>query len=133
MLASESLFHQFRFDPPVLAELMAERNWAGTVTVLLRTGEGTFEARNLFPVGRITEDPATGSAATAVGAYLRELGAVKPGARVTIKQGRHVGRPIELLVDVTESGGIVVTGSASVIDSRAGASCAKPPPMSAGG
>lgn len=116
MLACESLFHQFRFDPPALAELMAERNWAGSVTVLLRTGKGIFEARNLFPVGRITEEPATGAAAAAAGAYLRELEAVNPGARVTIKKGRHVGRPSELLVDVTESGGIV-TGSAAVISS----------------
>ena len=71
-----------------------------------------FEARNLFPVGRITEDPATGSAAAAVGGYLRALGAVHPPTRVLIEQGRHVGRPSELTVDIPERGGIVVSGRA---------------------
>jgi predicted PhzF superfamily epimerase YddE/YHI9 len=34
---------------------------------------------------------------------------------VTIRQGRHVGRPSLLLVDVPEAGGITVTGSATPI------------------
>ncbi|AIV41005.1 MULTISPECIES: PhzF family phenazine biosynthesis protein [unclassified Curtobacterium] len=115
VLADVELFHQFRFDPAALAALKREYGWEGTVTVLHRTGPLEFEARNLFPAGRITEDPATGSAAASTGAYLRAVGAVSPGARVVIRQGRHVGRPSVLLVDVPESGGITVTGGATPI------------------
>ncbi|MCS6579478.1 PhzF family phenazine biosynthesis protein [Curtobacterium poinsettiae] len=115
VLHDRELFHQFRFAPGPLAELKREAGWAGTVTVLHRTGDREYEARNLFPAGRITEDPATGSAAASTGAYLRQIGAVHPGDRVTIRQGRHVGRPSLLLVDVPEAGGITVTGSATPI------------------
>jgi len=113
VLHDRELFHQFRFAPGPLAELKREAGWAGTVTVLHRTGDREYEARNLFPAGRITEDPATGSAAASTGAYLRQIGAVQPGDRITIRQGRHVGRPSLLLVDVPEAGGITVTGSAT--------------------
>ncbi|ROP72281.1 PhzF family phenazine biosynthesis protein [Curtobacterium sp. PhB115] len=115
VLHDRELFHQFRFAPGPLADLKREAGWAGTVTVLHRTGDLEYEARNLFPAGRITEDPATGSAAASTGAYLREIGAVGPGDRVVIRQGRHVGRPSLLLVDVPEAGGITVTGSATPI------------------
>ncbi|OII12586.1 PhzF family phenazine biosynthesis protein [Curtobacterium sp. MCBA15_008] len=114
-LDDEELFHQFRFAPASLAALKAEAGWFGTVTVLHRTAALEYEARNLFPAGRITEDPATGSAAASTGAYLREVGAVEAGDRVVIRQGRHVGRPSILLVDVPASGGITVTGSATPV------------------
>ncbi|WP_420368938.1 PhzF family phenazine biosynthesis protein [Curtobacterium sp. L1-20] len=116
VLEDEDLFHQFRFDPAAVAELKTEAGWAGTITVLHRTAPLEYEARNLFPAGRITEDPATGSAAASTGAYLREVGAVRAGDRVVIRQGRHVGRPSVLLVDVPATGGITVTGGATPID-----------------
>ncbi len=115
VLADPELFHQFRFDPRTLAELKADAGWAGTVTVLHRTGPLEYEARNLFPAGRISEDPATGSAAASTGAYLRAVGAVRGGDRVVIRQGRHVGRPSVLLVDVPAAGGVTVTGGATAI------------------
>ncbi|ROS77433.1 PhzF family phenazine biosynthesis protein [Curtobacterium sp. PhB130] len=115
VLADEDLFHQFRFDPSALAELKRERGWAGTVTVLHPTAPGEYEARNLFPAGRITEDPATGSAAASTGAYLRAIGRAHDGDRIVIRQGRHVGRPSILLVDVPASGGITVRGGATRI------------------
>ncbi|MPY46983.1 PhzF family phenazine biosynthesis protein, partial [Streptomyces phyllanthi] len=74
-----------------------------------------FEARNLFPVGTITEDPATGSAAAAVGAYLRDTGLLEAPATLTIHQGRHVGRLSLLRVDIPAEGGITVSGTASLI------------------
>ncbi|WP_144760364.1 PhzF family phenazine biosynthesis protein [Curtobacterium sp. 9128] len=115
VLADAELFHQFRFDPVALAELKRERGWAGTVTVLHPTCPGEYEARNLFPAGRITEDPATGSAAASTGAYLRAIGRAAAGDRIVIRQGRHVGRPSILLVDVPASGGITVRGGATPI------------------
>jgi PhzF family phenazine biosynthesis protein len=115
VLRDADLFHQFRFAPALLAPFMRAQGWLGTVTVLRAVGPLEYEARNLFPVGRISEDPATGSAAAAVGAYLRSIGRARAGDRVVIRQGRHVGRPSLLLVDVTASGGIRVTGGATPI------------------
>jgi PhzF family phenazine biosynthesis protein len=120
VLADAAAFDAFTFDPARARRLMDARGWPATIAVLHRTAEDPadaedrmrFEARNVFPVGRITEDPATGAAAAAVGGYLRGLGAVRPPARVRIAQGRHVGRPSELVVDIPERGGIVVSGTA---------------------
>lgn len=113
VIADREVFHQFRFSPPEVAALMREQGWLGTVTVLYGEDPADLEARNLFPVGRITEDPATGSAAASTGAYLRAQGF--PGTSVRIRQGRHVGRPSELLVAIPETGGIVVSGGATPI------------------
>jgi PhzF family phenazine biosynthesis protein len=115
VLSSQDAFDRFSFDPDALRALMDEQQWLGTVTVLKALGEREFEARNLFPVGTITEDPATGSAAASVGAYLRDTGLLAAPATVTIHQGRHVGRPSLLLVDVPTEGGVTVSGTASVI------------------
>ncbi|KXO89538.1 PhzF family phenazine biosynthesis protein [Tsukamurella pseudospumae] len=111
VLADRELFHQFSFAPKPLADLMGEE-WAGTVTVLSPLDDDLYEARNLFPVGRITQDPATGSAAASTGAYLREIDHVPAGRRVTILQGAHVGRPSRLVVDIPPTGGITVSGRA---------------------
>ncbi|WP_258133417.1 PhzF family phenazine biosynthesis protein [Microbacterium sp. MYb32] len=113
VLADRELFHQFRFSPADVATIMRERGWTGTVTVLNAIGPLAFEARNLFPVGRITEDPATGSAAAATGAYLRAHGF--SGQTIHIRQGRHVGRPSELPVTIPDRGGIGVAGAATRI------------------
>ena len=115
VFADQAEFDAFTFDPAALRALMDAQGWAGTVTTLCVRGAGEFEARNLFPVGTLSEDPATGSAAASVGGYLRELGLLAPPTRVIIRQGRHVGRPSLLLVDVPVSGGIVVSGTATEI------------------
>lgn len=108
-------FDAFAFDPDAVRALMDEQGWSGTVTTAVERAPGDFETRNLFPVGTITEDPATGSAAAALGAYVREFGAIPVPGRLTVYQGRHVGRPSVLLVDVPAEGGLVVTGTASTI------------------
>jgi len=115
-IESRDVFDAFSFDPLAVRELMDARGWPATITVAHRTASDRFVARNLFPVGRITEDPATGSAAAAFGAYLRALGTVQPPARIEIEQGAHVGRPGLLTVDIPAAGGIVVSGSAVKID-----------------
>jgi len=59
------------------------------------------------------EDPATGAAAAAFGAYLRELGLVTPPVRLTLHQGHDLGRPSLLLVDLTpDDDRVRVTGHA---------------------
>ncbi len=60
------------------------------------------------------EDPATGAAAAAFGAYLRALDLVDVPARITIHQGHDLGRPSLLTVDIPAGAdaGISVTGTA---------------------
>jgi PhzF family phenazine biosynthesis protein len=100
-------------DQGELAALMADEGWGATVAVIARTGPTTFQARNPFPPGGVREDPATGSAAAALGGYLRALGLVQPPVRITVLQGRHVGRPGVLTVDIPAGdGGIAVSGTA---------------------
>ena len=82
----------------------AELVWRESATV--------FHARSPFPFGGVVEDPATGAAAAAFGAYLRELQLVTPPATITIHQGEDMGRPSLLIVDIGEQGGIRVTGQA---------------------
>lgn len=113
VISEDLIFDSFEFDPALIRQLMDQQGWTGTITVLRLLNAQTFEARNLFPVGVITEDPATGSAAASVGAYLRALGLVQTPTQVQIQQGRHVGRPSILEVDIPEHGGITVTGSAT--------------------
>lgn len=87
-----------------------------TVDLVWREHPDQFHARNPFPVGGVVEDPATGAAAAAFGAYLRQIGAVTPPARVRVLQGQDMGRPSELLIDIeADRPEISVTGTAVVI------------------
>jgi len=115
VIADPARFDGFTFDPSAARALMDGQGWAGTITVAHRTVPEEYEARNIFPVGTLVEDPATGSAAAALGAYLRSLGLVRPPQRVLVHQGRHVGRPGLLTVDIPATGGIVVSGTAALI------------------
>ncbi|GLI26812.1 oxidoreductase [Agromyces rhizosphaerae] len=112
VVADVEALDRVAFDPAAMRALMDAEGWAATVTVAHRRGPAEFEVRNVFPVGAIVEDPATGAAAAALGAYLREVGAVAPPADLVIHQGRHVGRPSLLRVHVPERGGITVSGTA---------------------
>ena len=114
---SLDVFDGFGFDPLAVQALRRERGWTGTVTVVHAGGEiadgAVIEARNLFPVGDITEDPATGSAAAALGVYLRERAGLHAPFHITVRQGRHIGRPSILEVDVPPVGGVHVRGGAT--------------------
>lgn len=116
-VTAREVFDTFTFDPGAMRELLDERGWKGTAIVVHVEGglaDGLVaEARNLFPVGDITEDPATGSAAASLGAYLRDRVGVPAPFGFTVRQGRHIGRPSVLKVDVPASGGIVVRGGAT--------------------
>jgi PhzF family phenazine biosynthesis protein len=83
-----------------------------TLQLIWRESVDVFHSRNPFPVGGVVEDPATGAAAAALGGYLRDTGLVKPPTTITIRQGEAMGRPSRLIVDIPDSGGIVVTGAA---------------------
>lgn len=88
-----------------------------TVQLVWRETADRFRARNPFPVGNVVEDPATGAAAAALGAYLRWRRELVPPARFTIIQGVEMGRPSLIEVEVPDAdGGIRVTGTAVSLD-----------------
>lgn len=62
-------------------------------------GEGRVMARMFDRWDAIGEDPATGSAAGPLGAYLARQGLAGMPGRVRIAQGEMVGRPSTLIVD----------------------------------
>ncbi|WP_437017871.1 PhzF family phenazine biosynthesis protein [Streptomyces sp. enrichment culture] len=101
------------YDMPALSALMARRDWT-TVDLVWRESPTVFHARNPFPPGGVTEDPATGAAAAAFGGYLRELELAPVPATLTIHQGADMGRPstITVTVPADPAGGIGVTGTA---------------------
>jgi PhzF family phenazine biosynthesis protein len=111
--ASRARLADLDYDFTALGDLMRELDWT-TVALFWPEDETTVHTRDPFPVGGVVEDPATGAAAAAFGAYLRELGLVTPPARVTIHQGDDMGRPSLLLVDLDEdrASGVRVTGAA---------------------
>ncbi|WP_432247200.1 PhzF family phenazine biosynthesis protein [Streptomyces sanyensis] len=85
-----------------------------TVQLVWREGPAVFHVRDPFPVGGVVEDPATGAAAGAFGAYARELGLVPAESTLTLYQGQDMGRPGVLTVDLREGDPRVrVTGTAA--------------------
>jgi PhzF family phenazine biosynthesis protein len=108
---SHDRLRKLDYDFDALGELMRAHDWT-TIQLVWREHESLFHARDPFPVGGVTEDPATGAAAAALGGYLRELGLVMPPADITVIQGEDLGRPGRLEVHIPEAGGIAVTGTA---------------------
>ncbi len=76
-------------------------------------------ARYFAPAAGINEDPATGSAVGPLGALLVREGRRPSGAELRVAQGRAMGRPSTLIVDVTAEGEelrqVRVAGQAVVI------------------
>lgn len=99
------------YDFDAARRLSAEHELT-TLALIWRESANVFHARNPFPIGGVVEDPATGAAAAALGAYLREAGAVTPPARITVHQGVDMGRPSLLRVEIGAHGGIRVSGGA---------------------
>ncbi|MFJ7180403.1 PhzF family phenazine biosynthesis protein [Streptomyces massasporeus] len=111
--ASRDRLADLDYDMAALGGLMARRDWT-TIDLVLRASPTVFHARNPFPPGGVTEDPATGAAAAAFGGYLRELELVSAPATLTIHQGVDMGRPSTITVTVPAGphSGIGVTGTA---------------------
>jgi PhzF family phenazine biosynthesis protein len=104
------------YDFEMLRDIMQARDWT-TVALVHRRDAHTYDTRNPAPGVGIIEDPATGAAAAAFGAYLRALGFVDPPARLILYQGDDLGRPSVLRVEVPvgETSGVRVSGGAVVI------------------
>lgn len=111
--ASRARLADLDHDMAALTALMARRHWI-TIDLVWRESPTVFHARNPFPPGGVTEDPATGAAAAAFGGYLREFGLVPTPATLTVHQGEDMGRPSTITVTVPADphSGIGVTGTA---------------------
>lgn len=112
VVRTRALLAALRYEFSPLRQVM-EATDLTTVAVIWQQTPVRFHARNPFPVGGVVEDPATGAAAAAFGAYLRDRDALAPPTTVEIVQGEDMGRPSRLVVSIPEGvGGIDVTGTA---------------------
>lgn len=84
-----------------------------SVMLFFEDDSGTLHARMFAPLAGIVEDPATGSACTALGGVLADCSTL-PDRQFTfhICQGDDMGRPSRLTVTVNKQGG--VTGQPTV-------------------
>ena len=114
ILAARDLGRLALLDYPfdALQALMLEHDLT-TIQLVWREGPDRFRARDPFPVGGVVEDPATGAAAAALGAYLRERGEISAPATFEIVQGVEMGRPSRLTVSIARGeAGVRVSGNA---------------------
>lgn len=114
LVSERSKLAEVEYDFQAMKELMLEQGLT-TVQILWMESHTTFHSRNLFPVGGVVEDPATGAAAAALGGHLRTMGLINSPFQFDIRQGEDMGRPSLLRVSVPIRGGIEVTGEAVAI------------------
>lgn len=114
--ATRARLADLRYDFTRLEALMHRLDLT-TVQLVWRESPTVFHVRDPFPVGGVVEDPATGAAAAAFGAYARELGTVDEAAVLTLHQGADLGRPGELTVTLRAGDPRVrVSGAGTRID-----------------
>ena len=100
---------QIKPDLRALEELERGMEFTGCSVFSLQTvsPDTTAHVRFFTPASGISEDPATGSAAGALGAYLVGNGVLgNTGGRVelTVEQGGEIGRPSRIYVEVEHRG-----------------------------
>ncbi len=114
---------RIRLNPQKLAEIKDTLGFSDLFVFTFETEEpdSTVHCRMFAPSFGIPEDPATGSASGALGAYLVKHRAVQmaPVTRITTEQGLEMRRPGHVLVEVeTRAGSIIavrVGGPAVVV------------------
>jgi PhzF family phenazine biosynthesis protein len=116
-VATRSRLARLDYDFDALGALMTRNEWT-TVNLVWREDASIFHARNPFPPGGVVEDPATGAAAAALGAYLDARDALPETRRFVVHQGSELGRPslLEVRVPTQVSEGIQVRGGAVRIE-----------------
>jgi trans-2,3-dihydro-3-hydroxyanthranilate isomerase len=71
-------------------------------------GQGTSWTTRVFvPSLGVNEDPATGSAAGPLGVHLARHGRITYGERIEVSQGRGIGRPSTLYIQIDGSNGTI--------------------------
>jgi PhzF family phenazine biosynthesis protein len=91
---------EMEYDFEKTKELM-EKEQIVTISILYTIGDDIYHSRNAFAYGGVYEDPATGSAAIALGEYLRNTGIKKEG-EIEILQGFDMKQPSQLFVSFTK-------------------------------
>ncbi|OEJ51359.1 PhzF family phenazine biosynthesis protein [Streptomyces agglomeratus] len=109
--ATRERLAKLSYDFERLAALMRRMDLT-TVQLVWREDATTFHVRDPFPVGGVVEDPATGAAAAAFGAYARECGLVPEESVLTLHQGDDMGRPGVLTVELRAGEGRIRVGGA---------------------
>jgi trans-2,3-dihydro-3-hydroxyanthranilate isomerase len=104
---------------------MLANAWAHHVYIVCMEGEGPdvdVHVRMFAPGSGVPEDPATGSAAAALGGYLSNVdGSQEAALSWTVEQGIEIGRPSLLYVEADRAGGdtsAVRVGGSAVAVSR---------------
>jgi trans-2,3-dihydro-3-hydroxyanthranilate isomerase len=72
---------------------------------VLDEAAGRVRSRSFAPAVDINEDPATGTAAAALGAYLARERLVDPAVELRIRQGEVMGHPSELRLRIEHTAG----------------------------
>jgi trans-2,3-dihydro-3-hydroxyanthranilate isomerase len=110
-LATVAALDRVRVDPEALQALLDELDCVVLYLAAWDAASGRAQARGLTPVVEGYEDPATGSAAGPLCAYLH---ARADAGRVEIEQGVAMGRPSTLLAEM-DGDRVRVEGSAVVL------------------
>jgi PhzF family phenazine biosynthesis protein len=117
VVVRDGVLERLDHDGDAVLRLQDAHGWDGTTPVVHRISATRFASRNPFPRGGIREDPATGSAAAGLGAYLRARGHIDVPTVLTVDQGAEVGRPSHIVVEVPREGRVRVTGTAEQMES----------------
>lgn len=105
-----------RPDRQLLADVTASIGAQGLYVAVLGSDRPVSAVQTRFfnPGVGLDEDPATGSAAGPLAAYLDHLGLLPQGGRLRVDQGRSMGRPSTLSAHITQDGHAAVGGTAVV-------------------
>lgn len=102
-----------------LRTLLAHENSDCAMFIYTRVDEQHVRARMFAPFDNVPEDPATGSASAALGAFLASLDGLTGSRRLFVEQGVEMGRRSLIHVDVTSSAGnldsVFVTGECAEV------------------
>jgi trans-2,3-dihydro-3-hydroxyanthranilate isomerase len=105
-LSRRAVLARIRINMRALAEVVAP---TGTMAYCFALGtRGRAYARGMLPWG-ILEDPATGSAAGSLGAYLVQHEQLRVGEILRIAQGVEMGRPSKIQVEVGKERGKLIS------------------------
>ena len=114
-LKDKQKLSEMEYEFAKIKKLMEQENIV-TISVLWKKNENIYHSRNAFAYGGVIEDPATGSAAIALGEYLRDTGFKKSG-NIEILQGFDMKQPSQLFVSFNSipNSSIKVSGSSRII------------------
>lgn len=115
-LKDKQKLQEMKYDFPKVKTLMEQENIV-TISILWEENKNLYHSRNAFAYGGFIEDPATGSAAIALGEYLRDQG-YKESGDIEILQGFDMDQPSQLFVSFSNiaNSSIKVSGTSRIIN-----------------